>query len=953
MKLTYFWQGCVVATVLLCLGYVPGQATHAQTSEQPNFLFILIDDLGWTDTTIQIDPDVPESKTDFYETPTLEQLATEGMVFTNAYSAAPACSPTRASIQTGKSPAQLQMTDITEGRDTSDSRFSLFYQGHPLTAPLPLGKLPTEQVTIPEVLKASYPDYLAAHSHKWHLHTVANQLPTDISSQGYDYYKYGGGLPDDVDPAKVYTTTDRIIEFLEDRADDGQPFYAQASYLAVHLPLHYREETLAKYEAKTPGQRHDNVGYAAYIEEMDTAVGILLDALDNLSLDDNTYVILFSDNGGTLLQDTTVNTPLYAGKGTLWEGGVRVPMIVKGPGITAGTISDVPVSSYDFLPTIADLAGVTTPLPDGVEGTSIVPILENDGLLPDGMDSLSRAYGPNGELFFHYPHYTGTGVPSSAIRDGDYKLVRLYGEHGGPDQVFLFDLSQSLTESNDPNSPLNLADDMPGKAAELVAKLDAWLDAVDASLPYDVAAPIQLRWDADNPGGDNSMWRSTIDVDEYNRENWHRDGYLSEPVLTLTSGQPFGLSSKVFYFDGSDVMSHTFFRVSDPKAPDEFDADHSMSVEMWVRMDVLDQEQVLFESGDGSSGLSLTLGDADNDGTFNEIRFRVLGLDGQALTVTTDIDALVDPTSEFIQLAAVFSDDPADRYVEIYLNGMLQARVNGVLGMDEIDWDGFDDAGLGNIAGSGLGANGGSGDLPFAGGGFVGELSLLNYYNYALDTDDLLTSYHAIVGSVLGDVDGDGFVGIDDLDILLTHWNTSAPTIAAIDLDGDNFVGIDDLDILLTHWNTKPLVHPSVDMNGDGFVGIDDLDILLACWNKSSDSNPAADLNLDGYIGIDDLDILLSLWNSGTSINLIADLNGDGFVGIDDLDIIFANWNASAASNPIADINGDGFIGIDDLDIVLKYWNTGTPPGGDQTSIPEPTSLALLGLGGVVLFRRH
>ncbi len=951
MSLKYFRRGCVVVTALLWLVFVTGPVAYAQASDQPNFLFILVDDLGWTDTSIQIDPDVPESKSDYHETPTLEKLATEGMVFSNAYTAAPVCSPTRASIQTGKSPAQLQMTDITESRDTSDSRFQMFYQGLPLTAPLPLDKLPAEEVTIPEVLKASYPDYLAAHTNKWHLNTATNREATDLSSQGYDYWQPGGGLPDEEDPGKTFTISDSINTFLEARAADGAPFYAQASYFAVHLPLHSEPETLAKYEAKTPGERHDNPEYAAYVEAMDTGVGMILDKLDELGLANNTYVILYSDNGGTLTQDTTVNTPLFSGKATLWEGGIKVPMIVKGPGITAGTISDVPVTSNDFLPTIADLAGITAPLPDGVEGTSLVPILENDGNLPNGMDSLSRAYGPNGELFFHYPHYSRVGVPSSAIRDGDYKLVRIYGEYGQPDQIFLFDLSQSLTESDDPDSPLNLADDMPSKAAELVAKLDAWLDAVDASLPYDVAAPIQLQWDASNPGSNSSRWRSTIDVDEYNRENWQRDGYLSEPVLSITSGQPLGLSSKVFHFDGSDVMSHTFFRVSDPSAPDEYDADHSVSVEMWLRMDALDREQILFESGDGTSGLSLTLGDADNDGTFNEIRFRVLGLDGQSLTVTTDIDVHVDPTEEFIQLAAVFSDNPADRYVDIYLNGLLQTRVYGVLGMDEIDWDGFDDAGLGNMAGGGLGANGGAGDLPFSGGGFVGELSILNYYNYALDAADLLTSYHAIVGSLPGDINDDGYVGIDDLDILLANWNTNTPSIAAVDLDGDGFVGLQDIDILLGNWNTKRLVHPPADINGDGFVGLDDLDILLASWNKSSESNPAADLNLDGYIGIDDLDILLSLWNSSTSNNPIADLNGDGFVGIADLDIIFADWNTSSANNPVADINGDGYIGIDDLDIVLANWNTGTPPA-EYAAIPEPASLLILGLGCVVVLRR-
>jgi arylsulfatase A len=186
----------------------------------------------------------------------------------------------------------------------------------------------------------------------------------------------------------------------------------------------------------------------------------------------------------------------------LWEGGIRVPTIVKGPGIEAGSVSDVPVISMDFFSTMAALAGASGPQPDGVEGASLLPILMNGGQLPEGTRNLVRQYAPGGALYFHFPHYVSTNAPRSAIRDGDFKLVKVDGENGRPDKIYLFNLADNITESSLLNSPLNLADDMPAKADELLAKLENWLQSVDASLPYVVSAPTELRWNAGNPGHD-------------------------------------------------------------------------------------------------------------------------------------------------------------------------------------------------------------------------------------------------------------------------------------------------------------------------------------------------------------------------------------------------------------------------------------------------------------------
>ena len=180
-----------------------------------------------------------------------------------------------------------------------------------------------------------------------------------------------------------------------------------------------------------------------------------------------------------------------------------------------------------------------------------------------------------------------------------------------------------------------------------------------------------------------------------------------------------------------------------------FDADHSSSFEVWLRVDALDQEEVLFESGDGISGLSITLGDGDGDGLHDDVRFRILGSDGNHLTLTSEIDQAANPTQDFIQLVAVFSDDPFDRYAAIYVNGVLRGYIDGVDGPDEIDWDGFDEAGLGRVGGSGPGGNGGPGDLPFSGGNFVGEIALFRFNNHAISGAEIWTRYIAVFKPVL------------------------------------------------------------------------------------------------------------------------------------------------------------------------------------------------------------
>jgi arylsulfatase A-like enzyme len=256
---------------------------------------------------------------------------------------------------------------------------------------------------------------------------------------------------------------------------------------------------------------------AGMVEDVDAAMGQILAKINQLGIADNTYVVFAGDNGAHELLSPNENSPLFQFKGDVYEGAVRVPMVVRGPGVAAGSVSSVPVMLQDMFATVSDIAGINSPLPANVESADLLPVWHNGGALPVGTPSLVREYAPNGEIFFHVPHYNGftpqgQRKPASAVRDGDFKLVRAYGENGDPDKIMLFNLAANVMESNDVNSPLNLANAMPGKTAELLGKLDTWLLQVDATMPYDIRADYGLNWRASDPGADLKAWRTTNDV---------------------------------------------------------------------------------------------------------------------------------------------------------------------------------------------------------------------------------------------------------------------------------------------------------------------------------------------------------------------------------------------------------------------------------------------------------
>jgi len=431
--------------------------------QKPNILFILIDDLGWRDLHCY--------GSDFYETPHIDKLRSEGMMFTNAYSACPVCSPTRASILTGKNPAHLQFT----GHITAINmhRFPPFGKVIP---PQDKMYVSLDEIMIPEALKPL--DYKSISIGKWHVGNKEKYFPThqgfDINVAGYEHgspptywgpYKNPGkdwnSEIKNMTPGKPgeYLTdrlTDEAIKFIKNNKE--RPFFVYLSHYAVHTPLEAPEELVKKYEEKLKkNPSRINPVYAAMIENVDSNVGRLLSEVEKLGLEDNTIVIFYSDNGG--LKVVTNNEPLREGKGFLYEGGIRVPLIIKWPGKVRGnTTCEVPVISSDIYPTIMEMIGKGVEPAEDIDGMSLVPLL------------LEKGNQNRNQLCWYYPHYSPQSkMPGYAIRKGDFKLV----EYLDPHTIELFNLKNDLSEKN------NLAEDNPDKVKELQQSFDSWLKRMD------------------------------------------------------------------------------------------------------------------------------------------------------------------------------------------------------------------------------------------------------------------------------------------------------------------------------------------------------------------------------------------------------------------------------------------------------------------------------------------
>lgn len=430
----------------------------------PNVVFIMVDDLGWTDLRC--------FGSDFYQTPNIDQLAAEGMKFTQNYSACNACSPTRGALMTGMYPARTHLTDWIPGQKRSDTK---------LLAPAWTQELEHKYTTLAEALHAD--GYATYHIGKWHLGQPGG-YPED---HGFDvniagaargappsyYYPYKGlanewhSLLTESQREGLYLT-DRLaseaVALLEQASD--KPFFMYLSFHAVHTPIQGRADLVDKYSKASAGQRHKNPPYAAMVGAVDEAVGRVLSQIDKMGLTDQTAVVFTSDNGAVVRPGFSDNSPLRGGKGQRWEGGTRVPAIVRWPGVVKPDgICDEPIITMDFYPTILEITQAAGDAKHNahVDGLSIVKLLE------DPAADLARE-----ALYWHYPHYNPfVGIPHSIIRAGDYKLIEYY-EDG---HLELYNLDNDLGEQT------NLADSQPEMARRLHKQLREHLEQMAAQMP--------------------------------------------------------------------------------------------------------------------------------------------------------------------------------------------------------------------------------------------------------------------------------------------------------------------------------------------------------------------------------------------------------------------------------------------------------------------------------------
>lgn len=450
-----------------------GESQEEEKASSPNIIFILADDLGWAD--------LPVYGNAFNEAPNITKMADEGMKFTNAYAACPVCSPTRASIMSGQYPARVGITDFITGHWRPYEKVRV-----------PVNRtqyLPLDIYTVGEAMQDA--GYATGYFGKWHLGGTehfpqAQGFDKSVVFRGGKYFDVGESLiphqdvPADIPLSNVLT--DLSLDFMEENKD--KPFFLFLSHYDVHVQLDADSLLIQKYLKKEKVDKYPgNAIYASMVEHVDQSVGKVMEKIDALNISDNTLVVFFSDNGGLvkrfdeipLVADSkkyvyegdslqyiaSSNAPLRGEKGMLYEGGIREPLIVKYPGkVEAGSVSAVPVTSVDFLPTFVELAGGKLPDSQVFDGESMVPLLRGE------------QYDAHRPVFWHYPHYHHS-VPAGAVRQGDYKLIEFYDDG----HVELYNLKEDIAEQH------NLAGEMPDKAHELGQLLAEWRESAGAEMP--------------------------------------------------------------------------------------------------------------------------------------------------------------------------------------------------------------------------------------------------------------------------------------------------------------------------------------------------------------------------------------------------------------------------------------------------------------------------------------
>ncbi len=465
-----FLRQCSAGALALAAGGMGAGRTAADTSRTPNFVFILIDDMGWRDVGFM--------GSRYYETPNIDRLAAQGMVFTDAYANAPNCAPTRACLLSGQYGPRHGVYTVGSSERGSAA-------GRKLVPVTNRTTLPAEIITLAEALGPT--GYRSASMGKWHLGVDPDSGPV---AQGFDVNVAGNraGAPPSYfspyrnknlpDGSKGEYLTDRLTEealaFIE--ANRDRPFFLYLPHYAVHTPIQAKQKLVAKYKKKSPDGGQGNPEYASMIESVDQGVGALMAKLDQLGLADNTVVVFFSDNGGVggyrelgiAGGEITSNRPLRGGKGMLYEGGIREPTIVRWPAkVKPGTRCATPVIGLDFYPTFLEIAGAEKKPGQILDGESLVPLItQTGGLKRDA-------------IFWHFPAYLQGGggtwrtTPGGVIRRGDWKLIEFFEDN----RLELYNLADDIGEATD------LAARMPDKTRELHDRLVAWRKAVNAPVP--------------------------------------------------------------------------------------------------------------------------------------------------------------------------------------------------------------------------------------------------------------------------------------------------------------------------------------------------------------------------------------------------------------------------------------------------------------------------------------
>lgn len=468
LKIRYFFL------LVMCLGLTNG--TRAQ--EKSNIVLFFIDDWAWNGTPIRMDASMENSMMPLLQMPNLERLATQGMKVRNAYSSAPQCSPSRAALQTGQSSPRNGFTVYMNSGGSDYYDLNPDYSKFPVIPCVSDMSLDENAVTIPEVLKPL--GYACAHIGKWHMRGSPEDEGYDVHDGNTTNKPGNSGIRGD--PKLMFSITEKAIGFMEEQVEAKKPFYLQISHYAMHAGFECLPETREKYAkmpeiqayyrqvgktAETIQRRHsDPATWMGMGEDLDGRIGAVLEKIRELGIEDNTYIVFTSDNGYRRFFYPVfgLTQPLHGGKWWIWQGGIRVPMIVKGPGIERGSVCTDNVVNYDFLPTFFEWAGGNPEDIKDIDGVSLAGLLKGE----ESTDAFRNRY-----LYFHYPHYR-TSMPISAIISGKKKLIHFYEAQHIP---MLFDLAVDEAEV------INIAKEEPEVHQEMFEQMMDYFDKVGARVP--------------------------------------------------------------------------------------------------------------------------------------------------------------------------------------------------------------------------------------------------------------------------------------------------------------------------------------------------------------------------------------------------------------------------------------------------------------------------------------